>query len=250
MNSLLFKNMTLPMDEVDHPILSAPTNELFEFLKDVDPEQASRIHPSDRRKIETRVKLYLSSGRPASELFKEQKEGGGGGLQTRWDTLIFWVWSARDVLNERLDSRVDKMIEQGAEQECRDLYDIAQRTGVPTDIGIFHTIGPPLLHCSPWNGSNMLGYPEFVPVIEAQEKDVEKARTEAIEAMKVNTRQYVKSQLKWIKFKLLPLAHNLGTNHMPIYILDATDPTQWNTKVLSPALLVATGAPPPPSPTS
>src|SRR5271170_4373342 len=141
MNSLLFENMTLPMEEVDHPILSASTKELFEFLKEVDPEQASRMHPSDRRKIETRVKLYLSSGRPASELFKEQKEEGGGGLQTRWDTLVFWVWSARDVLNERLDTRVDKMILQGAEQECRDLHDIAQQTGVPIDIGIFQTIG-------------------------------------------------------------------------------------------------------------
>src|SRR5271169_3198323 len=59
--------------------------------------------------------------------------------------------------------------------------------------------------------------------------------------MKSSTRQYVKTQLKWIKFKLLPLAHSLGTTHMPIYILDATDPTQWQTKVLVPALAAATG---------
>ena len=139
MQSLLFKNMTVPKEEVQHPILSAPTRDLFEFLREVDPDQAARLHPSDRRKIETRVKLYLSSGRPATELFKEQKQDG---VETRWDTLVFWVWSARDVLNERLDARVDKMILQGAEQECRDLYAIAQQTGIPTDIGIFQTIGP------------------------------------------------------------------------------------------------------------
>jgi tRNA dimethylallyltransferase len=243
MNSLLFKNMTLPMEEVDHPILSAPTKELFEFLRQVDPEQASRMHPSDRRKIETRVKLYLSSGKPATELFKQQKDEGGGGLQTRWDTLVFWVWSERDVLNERLDSRVDKMISQGAEQECRDLYDIAQRTGSYTDNGIFQTIGPLPPSLSKIYCSNVVGYPEFVPVIEAHENDVDKARQQAIEAMKVSTRQYVKTQLKWIKSKLLPLAHNLGTKHMPIYILDATDPTQWSTKVLRPALTAATGPP-------
>ena len=138
MQSLLFKNMTLPKDKVHHPILSAPTKELFEFLRVVDPDQAARLHPSDRRKIETRVQLYLSSGRPATELFKQQKQDG---VETRWDTLVFWVWSARDELNARLDTRVDKMILQGAEQECRDLYEIAQRTHVPTDSGIFQTIG-------------------------------------------------------------------------------------------------------------
>ena len=136
--SLLFRNMTVPQEEVDHPILSAPAPELFEFLRKVDPEQAARLHPSDRRKVETRVKLYLSSGRTATELFNEQKEEG---LETRWDTLVFWVWSARDVLKPRVDARVDKMISQGAEQECRDLYNIAQKDGCPTDIGLFQTIG-------------------------------------------------------------------------------------------------------------
>ena len=140
MHSLLFKNMTLPKGDIDHPILSAPTKDLFEFLRQIDPEQASRLHPSDRRKIETRVKLYLSSGRPATELFREQKQEG---VETRWDTIVFWVWSARDVLNARLDARVDKMIAQGAEKECRELYDIAQRTGCSTDVGIFQTIGSP-----------------------------------------------------------------------------------------------------------
>lgn len=80
-------------------------------------------------------------------------------------------------------------------------------------------------------------------MIEAAEGDVETRRKEAIEAMKSSTRQYATQQLKWIKFKLLPLAHTLGTTNMPIYILDATDPTQWSTKVLSPALTVATGPP-------
>ena len=125
-------------EDTEHPILSASTPELFQFLKQVDPDQAARLHPSDRRRVQARVELYLRTGRPASDLFQEQKDDG---VDSRWETLIFWVWSDRDVLNERLDKRVDKMIELGIEMECRELYQLAKGTGgVPTS-GIFQAIG-------------------------------------------------------------------------------------------------------------
>ena len=104
----------------------------------MDPVQAGRLHPSDRRKILGKVELYLRTGRPASELFQQQKDDG---VEPRWDTLIFWVWSERDVLNERLDRRVDKMVEMGVEKECKELYGIAQKTGIPITSGIFQAIG-------------------------------------------------------------------------------------------------------------
>jgi tRNA dimethylallyltransferase len=126
--------------EIQHPILSASTPELFKFLQQVDPLQAGRLHPSDRRKILGKVELYLRTGRPASELFQQQKDGG---VEARWDTLIFWIWSERDVLNGRLDRRVDKMIELGVERECKELYGIAQKTGIPITSGIFQAIGNP-----------------------------------------------------------------------------------------------------------
>ena len=87
----------------------------------------------------------------------------------------------------------------------------------------------------------MVGYPEFVPVMEANEKDVDRARKQAIDAMKASTRQYIKAQLKWINNKLLPLANRLTPRHMPIYILDATDPERWDQNVLTPALRAAKG---------
>ena len=114
------------------------TPELFQFLQEVDPISAQRFHPSDRRKIQGKVELYLRTGRPASELYKEQKNSD---VDVRWETLIFWVWSERDVLNARLDRRVDKMIEMGLEEECKELYHVAQRTQAPVTSGIFQAIG-------------------------------------------------------------------------------------------------------------
>ena len=66
--------------------------------------------------------------------------------------------------------------------------------------------------------------------------DVGAAREDAIAAMKRNTRKYVTSQLKWLNHQLLPQCHTL---QLPIYILDASDPNQWTTKVLHPALTIA-----------
>jgi tRNA dimethylallyltransferase len=139
LNFLLFENMTMSTEEdwiKDHPVLSLPNEDLFVALESVDPETARRLHPSDRRKIQSRLELYLRTGKPASELFKEQLEP-----KIRWDTLIFWVWSNRTELSERLDKRVDKMVAAGVEEECRQLYEIAKETNAPLTQGIFQAIG-------------------------------------------------------------------------------------------------------------
>src|SRR5437667_11663626 len=82
----------------------------------------------------------------------------------------------------------------------------------------------------------ILGYREFLPVITAEEGcDTTTLRQEAIHQMKSHTRQYVKTQLNWINHKLIPQCHLLGHHKTPIYILDATDPTKWLSKVLNPA---------------
>lgn len=227
--------MDYDMEDTDMSFLSKSTPELFQFLQKVDPASAQRFHPSDRRKIQGKVELYLRTGRPASELYKEQKETG---VDVRWDTLIFWVWSERDVLNTRLDKRVDKMIEMGVEQECRELYRVAERIQAPVTSGVFQAIGMNpnrrLYLCS--------GYREFVPVIEAgAQDDVSALRKEAIEQMKSHTRKYVRRQLSWINNRLIPLCAQQG-GRTPIYILDATDPTNWDTKVLAPALAIAQGS--------
>jgi tRNA dimethylallyltransferase len=138
--SVFFKNFVFPVGEekIEHPILNASPPELFQFLKRVDPELAKKFHPSDHLKNQRRVEVYLRTGRPPSELFKEQK---GDGFEHRWDTLIFWVWSERSVLKKRLYERVDRMIEMGLEEECRELYQLRKRSEKSVTSGIFKAIG-------------------------------------------------------------------------------------------------------------
>src|SRR5271156_5695340 len=84
------------------------------------------------------------------------------------------------------------------------------------------------------------GYREFVPVFTTENGNVDELRTEAIELMKMHTRQYVRPQLNWINYKLLPQCRLLGSR-TPIYVLDSTDPTKWAENVLDPALTVSRG---------
>jgi tRNA dimethylallyltransferase len=75
-----------------------------------------------------------------------------------------------------------------------------------------------------------------------KETDVENLRKEAIDLIKLHTKQYVKSQIAWINLKFLPECLSLGSK-MPVYILDATDLSTWSENVLSPAISIAKGSP-------
>jgi tRNA dimethylallyltransferase len=145
--NLLFNRPLVHWNDTDnsalqHPILQASDAELFEFLRKVDPEQAAQLHPSARRRVQGKVELYLRTGRPASEIFQDQRESEEG-RGTRWPSLAFWVWSGKEQLYERLDRRVDKMVSQGVEEECRELYEVSKHTDIPITAGIFAAIGPP-----------------------------------------------------------------------------------------------------------
>ena len=86
-----------------------------------------------------------------------------------------------------------------------------------------------------------VGYKAFLPVLTANSGvDITELRKDAIQKMKTQTANYVPDQIAWITSKLIPacLSNNL---QMPIYVLDATDPSQWSSKVMEPAICVARG---------
>lgn len=70
------------------------------------------------------------------------------------------------------------------------------------------------------------GYKEFDPYFVALEEgkggqELEKIKIECTERMKAATRRYAKSQIKWIKNKLVPTALNAKNDDVVIYCLDA-----------------------------
>ena len=236
---LLFKDVIL--DEVQgdssksFPILDEPTEVILEELKKVDPIMADRWHPNDRRKIQRSLEIYLQTGKPASEFYEEQKRRKADAAQNPqesqpWNNLMFWVYSEREVLKERLDSRIDKMLDAGLLDEVKQLFAFKQKN-MAADRELDMTKGI-------WQS---IGYKQFEPYILAVEAgadpaELEKLRLQGLNDMKVATRRYANYQTKWIRLKQIPLLKEQGPIAMEhLYLVDSTDVSQFQKKVVEPA---------------
>ncbi|KAF2168225.1 hypothetical protein M409DRAFT_65705 [Zasmidium cellare ATCC 36951] len=224
------------------PILKESTEVIFQELRKVDPVMAERWHPNDRRKIQRSLEIYLQTGRKASEIYAEQrarknhangKNGDVDMLDTptmRFPTLLIWVHAQADVLRERLDKRVDKMLERGLLQEVETLekfVDEQATAGTPVDEtrGIWVSIG----------------YKEFKDLarflrdggtdLDRQKKLMSEAR----EKTQIATRQYSKRQIRWIRIKLVNALAEARSSES-LYLLDGSDLASFGGDVVEPAM--------------
>ncbi|KAF2462174.1 IPP transferase-domain-containing protein [Lineolata rhizophorae] len=231
-------------DSRNWPILDAPTETILEELRRIDSIMADRWHPKERRKIQKSLEIYYRTGKTASKLYEEQRakkqamispnnmEGSGWDAALsplRYPTLMFWVYSSSDALNERLDSRVVKMLDNGLLSEVKELHKFceqqkAQGREIDQGRGIWVSIG----------------YKEFVEYQSAlSSEDVQGKKLQAllrtgIQKTQVATRQYAKRQARWIRIKLFNALSEAGCMDR-FYILDATDPDRWEESVLEKA---------------
>ncbi|KAK1810134.1 tRNA dimethylallyltransferase, mitochondrial [Friedmanniomyces endolithicus] len=230
-------------ERVDLPVLQQSTEMLYAELQKVDPVMAARWHPRDRRKIQRSLEIYIRTGRTAAEVYAQQRtlagneavmpmmddaDGTGPKEQSmRFDTLIFWVHAEKSVLRERLDARVDKMLEAGLLEEVLTLDAYAEAeaaAGRPVDKtrGIWVSIG----------------YKEFKEYMhalrneETSEKDLEYWKHNASSKTKDSTRQYAKRQIRWIRSKLI---NSLPSSKI-LYLLDGTDVSTFDSAVVGPAV--------------
>lgn len=224
------------------PILEEPTEVLLARLKEVDPIMAERWHPNERRKIQRSLEIYLKTGRPASELYNEQRlkrqsspspSGtleSGGNQSLRFETLVFWVHADKDVLHRRLDGRVDKMIDKGLLAEVQELSNFRQQYESSTGTCIDQTRGI-------WVS---IGYKEFLDYQRALQdqttpsQELEKLKAAAIEKTQAATRQYANRQIKWIRIKLLNALLSSGQKGNT-FLVDGSDISKWESNVAQPA---------------
>jgi tRNA dimethylallyltransferase len=90
--------------------------QLYEELVRLDPKSAARIHPNDSQRLLRALEIYLTTGIPWSQhLQKGQKD------KKLPDILKIGLTCDRDVLFQRINNRVQQMIDQGLEGEVRTL---------------------------------------------------------------------------------------------------------------------------------
>ena len=92
---------------------------LHRELAAVDPPMAARLNPNDRQRLERALGVYQTTGRTLTEW-----QAKGPAVRPR-EIPIFGIRWERRLLNERIEARVDKMLEQGWVDEVRRLERLA-----------------------------------------------------------------------------------------------------------------------------
>lgn len=143
---------------------------LLEELREVDPEAAARLHPSDEKRILRALEVYRESGKTITQHNRETQ------AQPRRYAPVYigLAFREREDMRRRIDLRVDQMVADGLLEEVRALVE----AGVPRDGTALQAIG----------------YKELLPVV-----DGERALGEAAEEIKLRSRQYAKRQLTWLR---------------------------------------------------
>ncbi|KAL1581125.1 tRNA delta 2 -isopentenylpyrophosphate transferase [Candida albicans] len=229
LQTLLFNNKTIDdsnsnlkeLTAEQLEILDGPVDILFRTLQEVDPIIAKKFHPQDHRKLRRALEIFYTKGEKASEIYHEQKLDELDSSSLKYNTLFFWVYCDPEILNDRLDKRVDKMMENGAIEEIKEMYDFyksKQEQNLTCTSGIWQVIG----------------FKEFLLWLEDNQSDT-KLFEHGIERMKIRTKQYARYQVKWIKKSLLTELEKESkfdfVNGGKLYILDATNLDNWHENV-------------------
>lgn len=139
---------------------------LHDRLREVDPEAANRIHPNDVRRVMRALEVYEETGKPISELQREQTRKG------RYRTRIVGILWERKVLHERIEMRARMMFERGLVDEVRRLA------------------GEPLSR----QAAQAVGYKEVLEHVRG-----EISEEEALEKVIIQTRRLARHQMTWFR---------------------------------------------------
>ncbi|KAG9019560.1 hypothetical protein FRB90_000468 [Tulasnella sp. 427] len=194
---------------------------LHTLLCKLDPPMGERWHWKDTRKVLRSLEIIKESGQRTSDINSSQDESFG---IARYPTLIYWLYTKPELLNPRLDARVDKMAQRGMLEEIMGMRTAvvgsSERCNPAMEIdytrGIFQTIGFKEFH-------DYLSAPNPSPELLSQSR----------EQMKHGTRKYAQRQVRWIQNKLIPAVRSQGshTTRASLALLDATDLGFWDSDV-------------------
>lgn len=142
---------------------------IYEELKKVDQASASKININDRKRIIRALEIYHETGKPMSEYNKDFRKHNDD-----YDIVLIGLTMDRSMLYERINIRVDNMIEEGLIDEVEELI----KMGYDRQL----------------NSMQALGYKEIISYLYG-----EISLDEAIELIKRNSRKYAKRQLTWFR---------------------------------------------------
>lgn len=163
-------------DQLRCKLNSLPQTELVTRLSKLDPQASKRLHPNDKKRIVRALEVYMLTGKSILH-WEKLSHVGSRPLNA---IMIGLYFSERSELYERINQRVDQMIQDGLEQEVRTL---TKSEGFISSTA-----------------AEAIGYKEMLRYFEG-----EMSFEAAVESIKQSTRRYAKRQTTW--FKRNPAIH-------------------------------------------
>ncbi|MDE5600449.1 MAG: tRNA (adenosine(37)-N6)-dimethylallyltransferase MiaA [Oscillospiraceae bacterium] len=138
-------------------------------LKKIDPKYAKTLHPNNTKRVLRGIEIYIKTGITMSENLKASKING-----SRFNACKIGLnFSNRQNLYDRINARVDEMIEKGLIDEAKEII----KFGKCSDTAM-----------------QAIGYKEFIPYFAGKQ-----GIDETISQIKQKTRKYAKRQLTWFR---------------------------------------------------
>ncbi len=141
---------------------------LYEEAKKIDPRAMEKISPNDKKRIIRVLEIYHKTGKTKTQQEIESRKN-----EVKYNYHVFAINMEREMLYERINKRVDLMIEEGLIEEVRNI--LKKYKTFPTAM-------------------QGLGYKEVVEYLENKI-----TKEEMIEKIKLETRHYAKRQLTWFR---------------------------------------------------
>lgn len=141
--------------------------EMYSYLSEIDPKAAEKISPNDKKRILRAIEVYEISGITKSERDAASKVNG----PIYKNLFICLSYKNREKLYERINKRVDIMLESGLLNEAEAAYGNVSGTA-----------------------AQAIGHKELFSYFSG-----EKSLEEALEHLKMQTRRYAKRQITWFK---------------------------------------------------
>ena len=142
---------------------------MHEKLKKLDPEYAARLHENDLTRIIRGIEINLLFNHTMNEHLKLSRE-----IETPYNACMIGInFRDRQKLYDRIDKRVEVMLENGLLEECKTFFGKFDATKTAVQA---------------------IGYKELFPYL-----DGKISLDEAVENLKKATRNYAKRQLTWFR---------------------------------------------------
>ena len=142
---------------------------LYEILKKKDPEYAQLVHFNNVKKVIRALEYYKETGQKLSEHNKEQRQ-----KESPYNFAYFVLYHDRDILYDRINQRVDSMMEQGLLFEVKKLVEEGYTKNLVSMQG--------------------LGYKEFFDYFDGR-----MTLEDTVDKIKKDTRHFAKRQLTWFR---------------------------------------------------